>query len=163
GQGRQGLNISLGVHYRHGDSDRTTSFPTLGGASLQSAWDVPVGVSFAKANIFHSIRLQFNRNRADVTNLYSGVTDVAGIAGIGGIGGVSTDPFGWGVPSLSFKTISSLADVTPSEVLNRTFGLSYSASTTRHKHTFRAGGDFRLLNVDSRLDANANGSFIFTG
>jgi hypothetical protein len=160
GQGRQGLNISLGVHYRHGDSDRTTAFPTLGGTSLQSAWDVPVGISFAKANIFHSIRLQFNRNRADIANLYSGVTNVAGDAGIGG---VSTDPFGWGVPSLSFKTISSLGDVTPSEVLNRTFALSYSASTTKRKHTLRAGGDLRLIDVDSHVDANANGSYIFTG
>jgi hypothetical protein len=160
GQGRQGLNISLGVHYRHGDSDRTTAFPTLGGASLQSAWDVPVGISFAKAKVFHSIRLQFNRNRADVANLYSGVTNVAGDAGIGG---VSTDPFDWGVPSLSFKTISSLADVTPSEVLNRTFGLSYSASTTKRKHTLRAGGDLRLIDVESHVDANANGSYIFTG
>ncbi len=160
GQGRQGLNISLGVHYRHGDSDRTTSFPTLGGTSLQSAWDVPVGISFAKANIFHSIRLQFNRNSADVANLYSGVTNVAGNAGIGG---VSTDPFDWGVPSLSFKTISSLADVTPSEVLNRTFALSYAASTTKRKHTLRAGGDLRLIDVDSHVDANANGSYIFTG
>jgi hypothetical protein len=159
-QGRQGLNISLGVHYRHGDSDRTTAFPTLAGTSLQSAWDVPVGLSFAKANIFHSIRLQFNRNLADVTNLYSGVTNVAGDAGIAG---VSTDPFDWGVPSLSFKTISSLADVQPSEVLNRTFGLSYSASTTKRKHTLRAGGDLRLIDVDSHLDSNANGSYIFTG
>ena len=160
GQGRQGLNISLGVHYRHGDSDRTTAFPTLAGTSHQSASDVPVGLTFAKANVFHSIRLQFNRSRSDVTNLYSGVTDVAGSAGIGG---VSTDSFDWGVPSLSFKTISSLGDVTPSELLNRTIGLSYSATTTKRTHTLRAGGDLRFIAADSRLDANANGSFIFTG
>ena len=117
------------------------------------------GTSFARRISFIRYGCQFNRNRADVANL-SGVTNVAGGAGIGG---VSTDPFDWGVPSLSFKTISSLADVTPSEVLNRTFALSYSASTTKRKHTLRAGGDLRLIDVDSHVDANANGSYIFTG
>ena len=48
-------------------------------------------------------------------------------------------------------------------MLNRTFALSYSASTTKRKHTLRAGGDLRLIDVDSHVDANANGSYIFTG
>ena len=53
----------------------------MAGTSNGSAWDVPVALSFAHANYFHSIRLQFNRSRTDVRNLYAGTTDVAGNAG----------------------------------------------------------------------------------
>ena len=160
GGGRGGTNLSIGIHYRHADSDQTTAFSTLAGASAASSWDVPVGLTFAHDNFFHTIRLQFNRSRSAIRNLYAGVTNVTGDAGIGG---VSTDPFDWGVPSLSFTTISSLRDITPSNRLDRTIGISYSVVTTRHRHTLRGGGDVRFLATDSRLDRNANGSFTFTG
>ena len=160
GGGRGGTNLSIGIHYRRADSDRTTGFPTVAGTSTGSAWDVPVGLSFAHASYFHSIRLQFNRSQTDVRNLYSGTTDVAGAAGIQG---VSADAFDWGLPTLSFTTISSLRDVTPSNRTDRTVGLSYSVTTTRHQHTLRAGTDVRLLDTNSRLDTNANGSDVFTG
>jgi len=160
GGGRGGMNLNAAVHYHHTTADRTTAFPTVAGASRTASWDVPVGFSFARGSIFHSLRFSFNRNAADVTNLYAFAQDVAGAAGIGG---ASSDPFDWGVPSLSFTSLSSLRDLTPAHRVDRTIGLSYTGVLTKKKHTYRFGGDFRSLHTDSRTDANARGSFVFTG
>ena len=35
-----------------------------------------MGLTFAHDNFFHTIRLQFNRSRSDIRNLYAGVTNV---------------------------------------------------------------------------------------
>jgi trimeric autotransporter adhesin len=158
--GRGGVTVNFGLHYRRGASDQTTAIPTLAGASRTTGWDVPAGVNFSKWGGFHSIRLQFNRSRADVRNLYAGVTDVAGLAGIAG---ASSDPFDWGLPSLSFSTVSSLNDITPSHRLDQTIGLSYSVVHVHKRHALRWGGDVRWSRTDSRRDSNPNGSFVFTG
>ena len=50
------------------------------------------------------------RSTSTSTNRYAYLVDVAGDAGING---VSTDPFTWGVPSLSFSSYSGLRDMTP--------------------------------------------------
>jgi hypothetical protein len=158
--GRGGTNLSVGIHYRHADSDQTTAFSTLAGASAASSWDVPVGLTFAHDNFFHTIppavQSQPQRHPQSLRGCHQRHRQC-------GHRGVSTDPFDWGVPSLSFTTISSLRDITPTDRLDRTIGLSYSVVTTRHRHTLRGGGDVRFLATDSRLDRNANGSFTFTG
>ena len=55
-------------------------------------------------------------------NQYAYVEDVAGNAGITG---VSTDPFDWGVPQLSFSTFTGLRDVTPIAPHRPAAGLAY--------------------------------------
>jgi hypothetical protein len=42
------------------------------------------------------------------------------VAGEAGIGGVASDPFDWGVPSLSFGSITGLRDVASSRRTDRT-------------------------------------------
>src|SRR5262249_6985164 len=56
-----------------------------------------------------------------------------------------------------------LRDVTPSRRTDKRLSLSYSWTQPWKTHLFRAGGDFRLDRSASQTDANANGSFVFTG
>jgi trimeric autotransporter adhesin len=161
GGGRAGVsNLNITVHFRHSDNTNANVFPTLGGSSTLTAWDVPVGYSFTKQGLFHSLRFDFNRQHTETTNLYANSQNVAGAAGLLG---VSTDPFDWGAPNLSFTKFASLRDISPSARTDRTLSAGDTILKTIGKHTVRFGGDYRDIRADSRADANARGSYVFTG
>ena len=158
GGGTSSLNVT--IHYRHQDNEAASAFPSIGGSTRLSAWDVPVGYTFTTHGISNTLRLQYNRQEGDTLNLFAGVQDVAGTAGVLG---VSTDPFDWGAPSLSFSSFASLNDLTPSLRRNQTISVGDQMLTTRGRHTLRWGGDYRDIRSDGRADPNARGSFVFTG
>ena len=160
GAGGGASNLSVGVQFRWSTNDQTTAFPTTGGKARQTAWNVPVNYTFQKWGLFNTVNAQFNRNHATTSNLYAYTRDVAGEAGIVG---VSEDPFSWGVPNLSFSSISSLRDINPSERTDQTITFSLAQMKMRGKHTMRWGGDFRSMRSDSRTDSNPRGSQVFTG
>ena len=160
GGGGGAANVNIAVHWHRSDSTQTGSFPTLSGQSTQTGWDVPVSVSFTAWKIVHSLRGGYNLNETQTTNAYANVTDVAGNAGIKG---VSTDPFDWGVPSISFSTFSGLRDITPSTRKTQTLTFSDSMTRMYKRHNLRWGLDFRREMLDSRTDSNPRGSYVFTG
>ncbi len=161
GGGRAGTsNLNIGLHYRHSDNANPNPFPALGGMAKSSAWDIPLGYSFTKAGMTHTLRLQFNRQHAESTNLYAFEQDIAGEAGLLG---VSTDPFDFGAPNMSLSSFSSVRDTSPSTRTDQTIAIGDTIIKTREKQTIRFGGDYRDLRADSRTDANARGSFVFTG
>ena len=90
----------------------------------------------------HNVNVNFSRTSSRSLNHFAFVEDVAGNAGITG---VSTDPFDWGVPQLSFSSLSSVRDMTPTrrtdKRLHARLRLDASVGT---KHTLRIGGDVRL-------------------
>jgi hypothetical protein len=108
----------------------------------------------------HGINLNFSTTSSRTANRYVEVENVAGLAGISG---VSTDPFNWGVPSLSFSSLSSLRDVTPSRRSDRRIALAYNWTFPYKTHQLRAGADYRFDRTASQTDANAAGAFVFTG
>ena len=161
GGGRAGVsNLNIGIHYRHSATTSQNPFASLGGESTVSAWDIPVGYSFTRASLFHSIRAQFNRNRAQTQNLFAFNQNIAGDAGIGG---VSNNPFDWGAPSVSIAGFQGLRDISPSMRTDQTIAIGDTIVKSHGAHTMRFGGDFRDLRADSRSDPNARGSFVFTG
>jgi hypothetical protein len=159
---QQGTSVSMTaqVQYRRNDNDQTNVFPTLGGTSTGSSLAVPVTLNIVHKRILHNITVNFSRTRSSSFNRYAFVNDVTGAAGIAG---VSTDPFDWGLPQLSFSSLSSLRDVTPSRRTDSRLTMGYGWTHPSQKHTLRAGGDFRLDNTNSQTDSNANGAFVFTG
>ena len=158
--GRNTRNLNIGLHYRRSDSTSAGLWPTLGGTSKSSAWDIPVGYTFGYKGLMHSLSLHFNRQERTGINLYAFAQDIAGDAGLLG---VSTAPFDWGVPSLSFSSISSVRDTTPSTRTDQTFSIGDSIVKTVGNHTLRFGGDYRHVGFDSRSDNNPRGSYVFTG
>jgi hypothetical protein len=160
GAGRAGSsNLNITIHYRRSDNSIANPFPTLGGTTKLTAWDVPVGYTFTKGGLFHQVRADFNHQHAATQNLYSNSQNIAGNAGIQG---VSADPFDWGSPNLSFAAFS-VRDTSPSDQTNQTLSVGDTIVKTRGKSTWRFGGDYRDIRADSRSDANARGSFVFSG
>jgi outer membrane receptor protein involved in Fe transport len=160
GPGGGSSNLNVTIHYRHQDNELASAFPSIGGTTKLSAWDIPVGYTFTTHGISNTLRLQYNRQESDTTNLFAGAEDVAGNAGVLG---VSSDPFDWGAPSLSFSSFASLNDLTPSLRRNQTISVGDQMLKTRGRHTLRWGGDYRDIRSDGRADPNARGSFVFTG
>ena len=67
------------------------------------------------------------------------------------------------MPSLSFSSVSSLRDVTPSRRADERWQTSYAWTRPFTKHTLRFGGDARFDRSASAADANAEGAFVFSG
>jgi trimeric autotransporter adhesin len=160
GGGRGGSSLSFGVQYRRTDADRNSAFPTTVGTSKGGSWNVPVTYTFNRWGVFNTLNVQYNRAKSESTNLYAYQTDVAGEAGIVG---VSTDPFSWGIPALSFTSVSGLRDLTPAIRTDQTITVSTNQMKPWKRHALRWGGDFRWMLADSRTDSNPRGSFVFTG
>jgi len=162
GRGAQRTNVVLNasVSYRRNASDRFTAFPTVSGATRGSTLSVPLALNIRAGRTAHNIRATFGRTTSRANNMFAFVEDVAGQAGISGI---ATDPFDWGVPSLSFSTFTALRDIAPSRRNDRRLDLGYTWTLPRGRHTFRAGADYHQEWSRAQTDSNPRGTFVFTG
>ena len=164
GRGRQtGTSVSLTaqLQYRRNDTDQNNVFPALGGRTTGSNLAVPLSLNVQHKRTSHAVNVNYSRTTSRAINQYAGVEDVAGNAGISG---VSTDPFDWGVPQLSFSSLSSVRDVTPSRRTDWRLSIGYGwTQPVATEHMLRFGGDFRFDESASETSANARGAFVFTG
>ena len=162
GRANQGTSVLLNaqVQYRRSDNERVNVFPTLGGQNDSSSLAVPISLNIAHRRTLHSMSLNISRTSSSSVNRYANVVDVAGDAGIKG---VSTDPFDWGVPDLSFSSLSSVRDLDPSRRTDRRIVTAYTWMRPFARHTLRLGGDYRWDTSNNRTDPNARGGFVFTG
>ncbi len=111
--------------------------------------------------VFVNVGYHFTRLRTEVRPQFAGVADIEGSAGITGVSRAARD---WGPPSLSFSSgISGLNDAQSEFNRNRTDAGSVSVQTTRRRHNFTFGGDFRRQEFNELQQANPRGSFAFTG
>ncbi|HEX2456711.1 MAG TPA: TonB-dependent receptor [Vicinamibacterales bacterium] len=152
--------LNVNVSYHHTSAVQSSTFPTIGGTTTGQAWNVPVSYMYAHGPFNNILNVTYNRNSAESTNLYAFTNNIVGAAGIQG---VSTDPFDWGLPSLSFTTIADVRDRIPSRRVDQRFQLSDTMMRTFGKHAVRIGGDFRGISIDSLTNTNPRGSFVFTG
>ena len=129
---QQGTSVSMTaqVQYRRNDNDQTNVFPSLGGTTTGSSLAVPVTLNIVHKRILHNVSVNFSRTESSSFNRYAFVNDVTGDAGIAG---VSTDPFDWGVPQLSFSSLSSLRDVTPSRRTDSRLTMGYGWTHPSHE------------------------------
>jgi hypothetical protein len=162
GGGRRGPrnNINVGFNWTRVKSAIVNPFPSLAGSTNTQGWNGNARWTYGKGKITNSLGFTYNHNRTSTTNLYSGVTDVAGNAGITGI---STDPFDWGLPGFSFNGFTGLSGPIPSRELDQTYTISDTVIWNHAKHNVRFGGDYRRILQGFRSARNAEGSFIFTG
>ena len=109
----------------------------------------------------NSLRFDFNRSRTRTHNLYAFNNDITSTLGITG---VSSNPFDWGLPGLSFTNFASLQDINPHGLVrNQTYTLSDYLGRNHGKHTWRWGGDFRFVQLNTEASSNARVLSIFTG
>ncbi|MGH9521806.1 MAG: carboxypeptidase regulatory-like domain-containing protein [Terriglobales bacterium] len=160
GRGGKRNNINFGFNWRRASSNSSNAFPSVNGHSTSTGYNVPVGWVFGKGRFTNNLRFTWNRSQNNSSNEYAYLTDIASQLGITG---VSQNAFDYGLPTLSFTNFSSLRDITPQARQNQTFAWTDMMNWRRGKHTFRWGGDFRRIYLDTHTDRNPNGSFIFTG
>ena len=153
-------NLTFGFHYHGSSSTITNPFPSVGGSTGVRSFDVPVSYMRSIGKLTNSVRFDFNRSRTRTQNLYAFNNDITG--GLG-IAGVSQNPFDWGSPNLSFTNFASLQDTNPQLLRNQTYTFSDYVVWTHGKNSWRWGGDFRRVQLNTETDSNARGSFIFTG
>jgi trimeric autotransporter adhesin len=153
-------NLTFGFHYHDSSATLTNPFPSVGGSTTVRSFDIPVSYTRSIGKLTNTVRVDFNRNRIRTQNLYAFNSDVTGALGITG---VSTNPFDWGLPNLSFTDFASLQDTTPQLNRSQTYTFSDNVVWNRGKHTWRWGGDFRRIQVNTETDSNPRGSFVFTG
>ena len=104
--------------------------------------------------------LSYNRNRTTATNLYAFQQDIESALGITG---VSSNPFDWGIPNLSFTNFSGLNDVRSSLRRDQTLQLSEGMNWNRGRHNLRWGTDIRMQQTNTHSTQNSRGTFTFTG
>lgn len=162
GRGSQGTSVVMNaqLQYRRSDNEQNHVFPTLGGTTEGSTFSAPVGLNIMRRGTMHNVNLTFTRSVSDAQGRYAFVEDVAGSAGITGVG---SDPSAWGVPTLSFSSLTGVRDVTPNHRTDQRFTAGYTLTKPRGAHTFRVGGDVRIDQSDSRTDLDARGAYTFTG
>ncbi|MEO6119361.1 MAG: TonB-dependent receptor [Terriglobales bacterium] len=156
--GRNSLNF--GFNYRTSENDINNFSPELGGVGR--AHGMNVNASWVKGikKVNNRLSFNYNHNESRSQNFSAGVEDIEGNLGIGG---VSTDPFDWGAPTLSFTNLNTIRDVNPSLRVDDNWQISENASFRHKKHNFRFGGDFRRTRLELRSNPNPRGSFTFTG
>src|SRR5215469_5481217 len=153
-------NLTFGFHYHQSNATLTNAYPSVGGNTSVRSFDVPVGYIRSWGKLTNIARVDFNRSRTSTQNLYAFTQDITGVLGITG---VSQNPFDWGLPNLSFTNFGSLHDIPPQLLRNQTLTFSDNVIWNHGKHTWRWGGDFRRIQLNTETDGNARGSFIFTG
>src|ERR1700723_1778546 len=153
-------SLQIGFHYHQSTATLTNPFPSVGGSTTVRSFDIPVSYTRSIGKLTNIVRADFNRSRTHTQNLYAFNTDIT--SGLG-ITGVSTNPFDWGLPSLSFRDVASLSDTTPSLARPQTYTFSDNVIWNHGKHTWRWGGDFRRVQMNTDTDSNPRGSFVFTG
>jgi hypothetical protein len=162
GSGRNAPRNSLqfGFHYHQSSATLTNPFPSVGGSTTVRSFDIPVSYTRSIGKLTNIVRADFNRSRTRSQNLYAFNNDIAGSLGITG---VSTNPFDWGLPNLSFTNFASLQDTTPQLNRSQTYTFSDNVIWNHGKHSWRWGVDFRRVQANTDTDSNPRGSFVFTG
>ncbi len=161
GGGRRAQNnINFGMNWSRNATNIVNPFPSLAGSTNTQGLNATAGWTYGNGRRTNTLRFNYNHNHVATSNLYSNSTDVAGLAGIEG---VSTNPFDFGLPGISFTTFGGLTDPTPRRELDQTYTISDTLSWYRGKHNWRFGGDYRRILQSFRSAKNAEGSFVFTG
>lgn len=153
-------NLSVGFNWSRTKNQIVNPYPSLAGNTNAQGWNGSVRWTYGKGQVTNTVGLTYNHNRISTSNLYSGVVDVAGNAGITGI---STNPFDWGLPGISFNTIGGFNGPIPSRELDQTYTFSEMVFWNKGKHNLRFGGDYRRILQSFRSARNAEGGFVFTG
>ena len=110
--------------------------------------------------LISNLNYRFSRSRSLSSPYFSYLQNVEGNLGITG---VSTDPLNWGPPNLNFTNFAGLSDGAASLSRNQTSNIGESVIWVRNTHNVTFGVDYRRQQINPLSDANARGTFGFTG
>jgi hypothetical protein len=155
--------FSLNGGYNLSSTRQNTFGSFLSTAGTQSILNQSVTLGLSHnwtAHLVENTQLNWSRSRTQILSDNSFKNDVAGDLGING---VSTDPMTFGIPAISFTSLSGLNDPVPSLVRNQTIRLGDSLKWVHLNHTFTFGGEIRRIQLNADSNPQPRGRFNFTG
>ncbi len=141
-------------------------------------YGVTAGYTVGYGRLTNNASINWNRSHATQQNYFTnGLTNPGSDAGVlVGNATIQSNPFYYGVPSLSFggtNAPTGLTNTSPSDTVNQTISFSDFVSYSHKKHNMRYGVDIRRVHADSIGGAQNNllgaapstplGAFSFTG
>ena len=163
GQGGSALRQSVNVNfnYSHAAADELDVFPELGGKQQSHQYSLALGYSIGKGRLTTNLGLNWNRSHTQLSNYFTGNTDIASQIGISGL---PENPLLYGLPNVTLNQFTSFTEQQPNFQINQTIAASDSTSWIHKKHNIRFGGDFRRVHNDLFGNTgNITGTFTFTG
>ncbi|MBI3693377.1 MAG: TonB-dependent receptor, partial [Acidobacteria bacterium] len=125
------------------------------GFNSMLAWTHTLG-----PKLLNRLGLNFSRNRSNTAPFFAFGRNVAGELGIAG---TSSDPINYGPPNLSFTNFGGLTDASPLLRRDQTTSVSDAVTVVRGRHNVTTGGEYRRMQLNTRTDQNARGTFTFSG
>jgi len=157
---RTNVNMNVNFQYQQSDNDQLNVFNTLGGARETRNYSISPQLNIQRGRNQFRVSTNYNHSSSGSINQFSGVANVSDAIGIEG---VSDSPFAWGLPRLSFSSITGLSDVNPSRSVGDRVGTNVTWSRPFGRHQIQTGGVFNYDKTTTNNESNANGSFVFTG
>src|SRR5687767_6662093 len=157
---RTNVNMNVNVQYQQSDNDQLNVFTTLGGARETRNYSISPQLNIQRGRNQFRLSSNYNHSSSGSINQFSGVTNVSDAIGIEG---VSDSPFAWGLPRLSFSSITGLSDVNPSRSVGDRVGTNVTWSRPFGRHQIQTGGVLNYDKTTTNNESNANGAFVFTG
>jgi hypothetical protein len=157
---RTSVNMNLNFQFQQSDNDQLNVFSALGGARESRNYSISNQFNIQRGRNQLRLSGNYNHSSSGTLNNFSGLTNVANAIGING---VSDSPFAWGLPRLSFSSITGLSDVNPSRSIGNRVGTNVNWSRPFGRHQIQAGGVFNYDQTTTNNESNANGAFVFTG
>jgi trimeric autotransporter adhesin len=152
------IDGSFNMQRRNGLTPNLFGFDDTGDGQGLSA-NVGYAHNFT-ARVIDNLRFSFSRNTNETIPYFA---NGANIAALLGIQGTSADPINYGPPNLSFTNFGGLSDSSPILTRNQTSSLTEGVTWVRGKHTMQFGGEFRRVQLNTKTDSNARGSYTFSG
>jgi carboxypeptidase family protein len=155
------FSLSGGYNLSSTRQDTFGSFLSTAGSQSILNQSVTLGLSHNwTAHLVENTQLSWSRSRTEILSDNSFKNDIGGELGITG---VSADPMTFGIPGISFTSLSGLNDPLPSLVRNQTLRLGDSLKWVHAKHTFTFGGEIRRVQLNADSNPQPRGRFNFTG
>jgi hypothetical protein len=163
--GAAGTNIMLTgqVQYRRNETDSLNVFPNLGSTTTTTSLAAPVSLNIRRGRSIQNFTLSVTRATANTSNAFANQSDVAGAAGIQYPGTASSDPLNWGPPNLTFTGLTGMETPAASRRTDNRLTAGFAWIHPSGAHRLRIGGGYRLDRSDAEINANARGTFLFTG
>ncbi|HYM09246.1 MAG TPA: TonB-dependent receptor [Bryobacterales bacterium] len=110
--------------------------------------------------LLNRVAFNFSRNRNNIVPFFAYKEDVAAALGIRG---TAQDPINYGPPNLNFTNFGGLTDSSPLLRRDQTASVSDGVTIVRGSHNLTTGGEYRRMQLNTRTDQDARGTFTFSG
>ena len=155
---KDGLDVNFS--YQHRNSENLQPF---GFVDPSSGYGVSGQMTYRRTitrTLINSLSWNFSRNLSKTLSSFSYGPNIAGNLGITG---VSPSAEQYGPPTIQFTNFGTLNDATPSSNRSQTSAVNEQLIQIHGKHNISYGFGFQRRQTNTTSDANARGTFNFTG